>query len=179
MFTDCRDLLTLLNLSRISFHSRARKHISSELKQLRRPKASKRVDGFSLMSLLMNLRASMISIQETQRLVRASPRADHLVWERLFRTVEFGINFDTKIPHQCVEIVKNLYNACKLLKKDISDSQHSAAHDPTRFSEWAEQGIKTAKWFTSFILAWRPEYAPDMLLALSYDCPRQSAISKS
>lgn len=51
MFTDCRDFLTLLNLSTISFHSTVKKYISNKASESKRSEASVSVDVFSLVSL--------------------------------------------------------------------------------------------------------------------------------
>lgn len=62
--TDYRDLFTLLNHSKISFNSSVRKIISRESVELRRPKASERVDYFSLALLAITRKADIILFQK-------------------------------------------------------------------------------------------------------------------
>ena len=57
------------------------------------------------------------------------------------------------------------------------DGQFSTVQVPTRFSEWPQQGQYSAYWHLSLTIRCVPMYLPDILLALSYDWPRQSDIS--
>lgn len=60
-----------------------------------------------------------------------------------------------------------------VLKNAEASGTHSAAHEPTKFREWAEHGTYMARELCLTIRACNPVYAPDMLFALSYDCPLQ------
>jgi len=54
-------------------------------------------------------------------------------------------------------------------KNGAASGHHSASQEHTKIRLCAAQGIYTARGLISLILACRPEYTPDMLLALSYD----------
>lgn len=73
--------------------------------------------------------------------------------------------------------MKNVNKFSVVLKNSDAFETHSAAHDPTKLRECAEQGMYVAKEFRAIIRACSPVYKADMLAALSYDCPLQFFIS--
>ena len=67
------------------------------------------------------------------------------MWYQLEQTIEYpmgcSLTWVIGTPQRCVNATKNVYRRCNNSKNETASMQQSTADWPTRFKEWAAQGI--------------------------------------